>query len=51
MVGDQSMRIADLLESRVAIPRPLGLPIAWPNIVSIDRMRHTPVFMFYLHKL
>lgn len=34
MVGDQSMRIADLLESRVAIiSASLGLPIAWPNIV------------------
>lgn len=33
MVGDQSMRIADLLESRVAIiAESLGLPIAWPNI-------------------
>ncbi|MEG6077562.1 DUF4128 domain-containing protein [Enterobacter kobei] len=33
MVGDQSMRIADLLESRVAIiSASLGLPIAWPNI-------------------
>lgn len=34
MVGDQSMRIADLLESRVAIiSASLGLPIARPNIV------------------
>lgn len=33
MAGDQSMRIADLLESRVAITaESLGLPIAWPNI-------------------
>ena len=33
MAGDQSMRIADLLESRVAIiAESLGLPIAWPNI-------------------
>lgn len=33
MAGDQSMRIAELLESRVAIiAEPLGLPIAWPNI-------------------
>lgn len=33
MAGDQSMQIADLLESRVAIiAESLGLPIAWPNI-------------------
>ncbi len=33
MAGDQSMRIAELLESRVAIiTESLGLPIAWPNI-------------------
>ena len=33
MAGDQSMRIADLLESRVAIiAESLGLPIAWPNL-------------------
>lgn len=33
MAGDQSMRIAELLESRVAIiADSLGLPIAWPNI-------------------
>ncbi|HHT8227064.1 TPA: phage tail terminator-like protein [Citrobacter braakii] len=33
MAGDQSMRIAELLESRVAIiAESLGLPIAWPNI-------------------
>ncbi|EPM0144576.1 DUF4128 domain-containing protein [Citrobacter freundii] len=33
MVGDQSMRIADLLESRTAvICSSLGLPVAWPNI-------------------
>ncbi|ECW2962979.1 hypothetical protein F3X75_13785 [Salmonella enterica subsp. enterica] len=33
MTGDQSMRIAELLESRVAIiAESLGLPIAWPNI-------------------
>ncbi|HCU0703702.1 TPA: DUF4128 domain-containing protein [Enterobacter asburiae] len=33
MAGDQSMRIADLLERRVAIiAESLGLPIAWPNI-------------------
>ncbi len=52
MVGDQSMRIADLLESRVAIiSASLGLPIAWPISYLIHRMRHTPVFMFYLHKL
>jgi len=34
MAGDQSMRIAELLESRVAIiGSSLGLPIAWPNII------------------
>ena len=34
MAGDQSMRIADLLEGRVAaISSSLGLPVAWPNIV------------------
>ena len=33
MAGDQSMRIAELLESRVAIiAESLGLTIAWPNI-------------------
>lgn len=33
MAGDQSMRIAELLESRVAIiAESIGLPIAWPNI-------------------
>ena len=33
MAGDQSRRIADLLERRVAIiAEALGLPIAWPNI-------------------
>ena len=33
MAGDQSIRIAELLESRVAIiAESLGLPIAWPNI-------------------
>ena len=33
MAGDQSMRIAELLESRVAIiAESLGLPNAWPNI-------------------
>ncbi|HHU3936674.1 TPA: DUF4128 domain-containing protein [Citrobacter freundii] len=33
MAGDQSMRIADLLEGRVAaICSSLGLPVAWPNI-------------------
>lgn len=33
MANDQSMRIADLLESRVAvICSSLGLPVAWPNI-------------------
>lgn len=33
MASDQSMRIADLLERRVAaIASSLGLPIAWPNI-------------------
>lgn len=33
MAGDQSMRIAELLESRVVIiAESLGLPIAWPNI-------------------
>lgn len=33
MVGDQSMRIAELLESRVAvICSSLGLPVAWPNL-------------------
>ncbi|HBE5941949.1 TPA: DUF4128 domain-containing protein [Escherichia coli] len=36
MAGDQSMRIAELLESRVAIiAESLGLPIAWPNIAFI----------------
>lgn len=34
MAGDQSMRIADLLEGRVAaISSSLGLPVARPNIV------------------
>lgn len=33
MASDQSMRIADLLESRVAvICSSLGLQVAWPNI-------------------
>ncbi|HAS0964537.1 TPA: hypothetical protein I3753_004212 [Enterobacter hormaechei] len=33
MAGDQSMRIADLLEGRIAvICSSLGLPVAWPNI-------------------
>ena len=33
MADDQSMRIADLLESRVAvIGSSLGMPIVWPNI-------------------
>lgn len=33
MVGDQSMRIADLMESRIAvICSLLGVPVAWPNI-------------------
>ncbi|ECI0425327.1 TPA: DUF4128 domain-containing protein [Salmonella enterica subsp. enterica serovar Cerro] len=33
MASDQSMRIAELLESRVAIiAESLGLTIAWPNI-------------------
>ena len=33
MAADQSMRIAGLLESRVAvICSSLGLPVAWPNI-------------------
>lgn len=33
MASDQSMRIAGMLESRVAvIGGSLGLPIAWPNI-------------------
>ncbi|MFJ2973475.1 phage tail terminator-like protein [Kluyvera sp. NPDC087067] len=33
MAGDQSMRIADLLEGRTAvICSSLGLPVAWPNI-------------------
>ncbi len=33
MASDQSMRIAGLLESRVAvICSSLGLPVAWPNI-------------------
>lgn len=36
MVSDQSMRIAGLLESRVAvICSSLGLPVAWPNIAFI----------------
>lgn len=33
MASDQSMRLADLLEGRVAvICSSLGLPVAWPNI-------------------
>ena len=33
MASDQSMRIAELLESRIAvICLSLGLPVAWPNI-------------------
>ena len=33
MASDQSMRIAELLEGRVAvIASSIGLPIAWPNI-------------------
>jgi len=33
MASDQSMRIAGLLESRIAvICSSLGLPVAWPNI-------------------
>ncbi|MGV3844191.1 DUF4128 domain-containing protein [Citrobacter sp. RHBSTW-00678] len=33
MAGDQSIRIADLLESRIAvICSSLGLPVAWPNL-------------------
>ncbi|MEQ6281183.1 phage tail terminator-like protein [Kluyvera huaxiensis] len=33
MAADQSMRITELLESRVAvICSSLGLPVAWPNI-------------------
>ncbi|WFW62079.1 DUF4128 domain-containing protein [Citrobacter freundii] len=33
MASDQSMRIAELLESRIAvICSSLGLPVAWPNI-------------------
>lgn len=33
MADDQSMRIADLLESRIAvICSSLGLPVAWPNL-------------------
>ncbi|HCQ07981.1 MAG TPA: hypothetical protein DIU03_01935, partial [Leclercia adecarboxylata] len=33
MASDQSMRIADLLEGRIAvICSSLGLPVAWPNI-------------------
>ncbi|MGO3447571.1 MAG: DUF4128 domain-containing protein [Kluyvera intermedia] len=33
MAGDQSMRIADLLEGRIAgICSSLGLPVAWPNL-------------------
>lgn len=33
MAGDQSIRIADLLEGRIAvICSLLGLPVAWPNI-------------------
>lgn len=34
MASDQSMRIAELLESRVAvISASLGLPLAWPNVI------------------
>ncbi len=34
MAGDQTMRIADLLEGRVAaICSSIGLPVTWPNIV------------------
>ncbi|MFC2189631.1 DUF4128 domain-containing protein [Enterobacter hormaechei] len=33
MAIDQSMRIAELLESRLAdIARGIGMPVAWPNI-------------------
>jgi hypothetical protein len=32
MAGDQSMRIAELLESRVAVICSSRLPMAWPNI-------------------
>ena len=33
MAGDQSIRIVDLLESRIAvICSSLGLPVAWPNL-------------------
>jgi len=33
MAGDQSMRIADLLEGRIAvICSSLGLPVSWPNL-------------------
>ena len=36
MAGDQSMRIAELLEGRIAvICSSLGLPVAWPNIAFI----------------
>lgn len=34
MASDQSMRITELLEGRVAvISASLGLPIAWPNVI------------------
>jgi hypothetical protein len=34
MTGDQSMRIAALLESRLAeISFAIGMPVAWPNII------------------
>lgn len=47
MAGDQSMRIAELLESRIAvIGSSLGLPIAWPNIAFTPLiMRHTGAFI------
>jgi hypothetical protein len=51
MAGDQSMRIAELLESRVAVICFARLPMAWPNIAFTPLiMRLTGVFMFYLRK-
>ena len=48
MVGDQSMRIAGLLEGRVAvICSSLGLPVAWPNIAFTppDNMPYGRVYV------
>lgn len=52
MAGDQSMRIAGLLESRVAvICSSFGLQVAWPNIAFTPRiMRLTGVFTFCRRK-